>query len=589
MILTKIFLRSILISIFLLNSVSATAADSSLAEATRSCFVSTCGADYVFKHPFDRSWRTQVVTQSLTDKTLKRPLQLMMGRVIHQAVVSDGIYQKLLKTKLAPLEGPGKGFILSMYHIQKFSIYMSGVIADKDGKLTFDREKLKALPEKLSDAEISAISSLKELASFFKGQSVFTMGLSYRHLLKYLYPGKSLTEALKLEAQAVLDGVKVIGQLMPLFKVFSEYNLVIPRALAGSALSEAEMTHMQGQTIARKAYSILLQPSVQEEFQKLPFNPEEMMQKIYPTYQASKKAAAVKNPKTVKNILQNAVADCSTSLSYAYAALPSQPQIDTFNRVLQQIKTTAQQMIEEKTKTTLGGNFNIEITVPTPQEKVMSGWVDYLNLVRLETEKKIKTQASLDLLEPSVQATAMIMMLSDSNGDFFESVSSFCHQSTPPFLDDALFTMDNSIQLSWPTVVHPEVGAAIIAHEVGHFVQNKWPSTTAAENICLMTKQGTSQYVSEDFADLFSAELMRRLGGSINDIQTKNIGCGLVQPEGDRSLLTVPNSSPKDPHSSALYRLLSTGAVQNNTTKECSAFLNETKETRFDQYCRWGQ
>lgn len=575
--------------LFLLNSVSGRAADSPLMAATRGCFVSTCGPDYVFRHPFEGSIQTQLITQVKTNYVLKRPIELMMGRAIHQAVVSDGIYQKLSKMKLAPLEGPAKGLLLSMYYVQKLPNYMQTLVADKDGKLIFDREKLKALPEKLSDGEISAISSMKDLISIFNGQSIVTAGLSYRQVLKFLYPQKSLTDSLKLEAEQILNGFHLLGQILPGFKVFSEYDLVVNRAMAGSALSETEMIHMQGQTTARYMYSLLTQPSIQLEFQKLPLNFDELMQKVFQSYQASKKAAAVKNPKTVKKILQSAVSDCSTYLSYAYAALPTHQQIETFNGVLKQIEATAQQMIEEKTKTSLSGNFNFEISMPTAQEQVMGDWVSYLNLATQETEKKIKAQASLDLLDPTVQATAIIMMMGDASGDLFESVSSFCHQTTPPFLDDALFRLDNSIQLSWPTIVHPEVGAAIIAHEVGHAIQNKWPGAILSENICLMKKQGGSQYLTEDFADLFSGEMMRRLGGRINGIPTKNLGCGLVQPTEDRGLLSINNPSKNDSHSSALYRIFSAGALQKNMTKECSALLSALKETRFDDYCQWGK
>ncbi len=586
---SKLFSRCVLGTIFLLNSVPVGAAESSLNEATRSCFVSTCGKDYVFKHPFELSLQTQLATQVLTDKTLKRPIELMMGRAIHQAVVSNGIYEKLSKMKLANLEGPAKGLLLSLYYAQKLPTYVPTLVADKEGKLVFDREKLKALPEKLTEGEISAISSLKDLISFFTGQSIFTVGLSYRQLLKYLYPQKSLIESEKLEAQEILKNFQVLGQTLPGFKVFSEVDLVLTRALAGSVLSEAELSHMQGLTTSRYIYSVLFQPSVQSEFQSLPFNFDEMMQKIYLTYQVSKKATAVKNPKTIKNILQTGVSECSAYLSYAYAALPTQNQIQTFKGVLKNIEATAQLMIEEKTQTSLAGNFDFEVSVPTAQEQVMPDWVAYLNLATQETEKRIKAESALDLSDPSVQATAMIMMLGDSKSDLFESVSSFCHQSTPPFLDDAFLRTDNSIQLSWPTIVHPEVGAAIIAHEIGHAIQNKWPGTILSENICLMGKQGSSQYLTEDFADLFSGEIMRRLGGKINGLEAKNLGCGLVQPKEDRGLLTLNNPSKNDSHSSALYRIFSASALQNNRTKECSAYLVLAKDTRFDQYCQWGK
>ena len=194
----------------------------------------------------------------------------------------------------------------------------------------------------------------------------------------------------------------------------------------------------------------------------------------------------------------------------------------------------------------------------------------------------------MNLEDPGIQASILLMMITDSSRELFENVSSFCHQTKPAFLDDALLRTDNSIQLSWPTIVHPEMGAPIIAHEIGHAIQNIWPGAILSENICLITKQGGLQYLSADFADLFSAEVMRRLGGVVNGLQTKNLGCGLVEPKGDRGLLTFNNTDKTDPHSSALYRLLASAAGQKNMTQECSAYLAQTGETRFVDYCRWG-
>ena len=558
-----------------------------VADLTKACFESTCGNDYVLNHPFKTSVQTYLDHTTLVEKNLHRPIELFMGRIIHQSVLTNEIYQKLATFKVSPLDESTKGFILSMLYIQKMDKYLSTITVDSKGRVTFDRAKLKALPENLSDAEINAISTFKDLIPIFTTQMSIINQLTYVQILKMFYPQKTILQASQLEAQATLAVYERLAAIVPGLKVFTSYDVVLNRAAAGNILSQAEMIYLKKQISSRVFLDVLIQPQIQAEFQKLPLDFQQMIQKQFKVYQESTLAKAVQNPKSIKKILKDSIRECSSYLAYSYAALPTLKQIEYFKTILRQIELTAQQMLEEKTKSSLAGKFNFEFNLPPVKDQVLTQWTTFLRQATVETEKRITVLKELNLAESKVQAAAYLMMETDSGREIFDSVSSFCQQTAPSFLDDAMLTADNSIHLSWPTIVYPEVGAAVIAHEVGHVIQKKWPTAILKENACLVAKQNSSDYLKEDFADLFSAELLRRMNGQLVGLPIKNLGCGLVPPTGDRGQLFLKNKEKKDPHSSELYRILSTSAVRKNMTKECSAFLKAEKVTLFDQYCQW--
>lgn len=570
---------------FLIKSESLEAAPT-IPELTKACFESTCGTDYILKHPFETSSEAHLKSYQLIEKELRRPMQLLMGRMIHQAVVTDGIYKKLANLKIQAVEGEAKGLLLAITYLQDLTKLSSALVTDAAGDSSFDREKLKNLPEKLSDLEIDAILSLKPVINIVIKILPKIQQLSYEQLVRVLHPGLTLQKAHLKVAQDMIDYYQRLAKILPASDFFMKYDVVLARAAQGMNLSESEMQYLKSRISTRILMDAILNSNIMSEFKNIPWDINQEMSEKYKAYLASAVGKAIKTPNSLRQILRNSVAECSGDLAYAYAAFPSLQKQDQFKAIINVLKLTSQQMMEEKTKSSLQGQFNFDVILPPAQEHVILQWKNFLQQASRETEKKIQALQVMDAYNSQVQASAYLMIM-NVNSQFFEGLTNFCKQTKPEFLNDAALIIDNSIHLSWTTVAHPEVGTAIVAHEIGHVIQKKWPQSIVKENACLEAKQGNSNYVNEDFADLFSAELLRRHKNQIGKLAIKNIGCGLVSPHGDRSQLLFVNESAKDPHSSALYRLFATASVQNNINPQCSKLLQASKEIRFDSYCRW--
>ncbi len=579
---------SLIVGAFFLLKTESVEAAPIIPELTKACFESTCGADYLLKHPFETSSGAYTKSYQFIEKELRQPMQHLMGRMIHQAVVTDRIYQKLDNINIEAIEGEAKGLLVALTYLQDLSKLSPALVIDSSDVYSFDREKLKNLPQKLSDIEIDAILTLKPVINLVHKILPKVEQLSYEQLVRVLYPSNSSQNSHQKVAQDIIEFHQRLTKVLPGSDVFMKYDVVLERAAQGMSLSESEMQYLKSKISTRIFMDEVLNSSIMNEFKKIPWDFNHEMSVKYKVYLASVVGKAIKTPNSLRQILRHSVTVCSGDLAYAYAAFPNLQKLDQFKNIINELKSTSQLMMEEKTKSSLLGQFNFEFILPPAQEQVIMQWKNFLQQASRETEKKIKALQGMDASNSQVQASAYLMIM-NINSKFFEGVTNFCQQAKPGFLNDAALIIDNSVHLSWTTVAHPEVGTAIVAHEIGHVIHKKWSQAFVKENACLEAKQGNSQYVTEDFADLFSAELLRRHKNKIGNLAIKNIGCGLVSAHGNRSELLFVNENAKDSHSSALYRLFATASVQNNTSPQCSKLLQASKEIRFDSYCKWQQ
>lgn len=555
------------------------------ANETLSCVESLCGAQNPLSHPFEISKATEKWTNAMIKGNMQKPLQDYMGRIIHRALIADKVYKSILQKKIE-LQPEQAAFIQTFRYAKRINSYLPAIERGTYYGYSFNTAKLKEILPQATEDEINAITLLADVITL-NVRIGRLMEMSYESMMNAIQPGKSVRDGQIAEAYNILLADEKLRRLMPLDASIKSDQLVLTKALKGDTLSAAEQLVMKDSIKSRFSIEALLDDSLQKAFGKIPLNMDLAMSEAGTAYAQSETAKALATPTSVKGFLQQGVEACSTKLAYAYAALPRQAQIDTFKKMLNDVKATARGMMEERTKTSLPNAFNAEIYLPTAREVSISDWKSSLTMAKNSADLSIATLKKLDLSDPrNLQAVAMAFVISAPD-KLFSEVLSFCEKVQPPFLSDSAARRTGAINLSWPTIVHPEVGISIIAHEIGHVASYNWSENLKAEKDCLTARQGGTQYLEEDFADLFSAEVFNRSKGKIADVNMAPLGCGLLSRDKNTWALGDLVAVKGDTHSSNFYRLLSGATMTSRMTPQCGDYLKAKNVTQFDNYCQW--
>jgi hypothetical protein len=149
-----------------------------------------------------------------------------------------------------------------------------------------------------------------------------------------------------------------------------------------------------------------------------------------------------------------------------------------------------------------------------------------------------------------------------------------CTYEAPEEVSDFALTDLGEINVSWQTLRFPRYGYGIVAHEMGHIIssviaeQNKdrAPYDLVAYNsmkACTADRHGGVENRTatdeEDFADLFSAQVAKRLVAQ--DLKLANMGCLLISQDGNRygtrdGLTLWNDKGDGDVHSAHFFRVV---------------------------------
>jgi hypothetical protein len=520
----------------------------------------------------------------LIKERLRKPLQNFIGRIIHDSLVKDQIFKTLLtkKDKVVLKKEKAAPFLAIQYmHLFKD---IAPAKEQQNGKLVFNKEKVKQILFAKTDDEISAVLSLTPLYNFLVNDNwIFEQPLEM--VIKLYHPNLSIEEGIKAEAKEIDQMMNYLGSQISVFKAVQGRSIVVQKALAGAQLSEVEKLRLRDEIQSKIIFWHLFHQDVKSAFLKVNFDQNEFLKMIQTKYLSSKAAQSVANPKSFKGLLQTTVAECETKLAYSYASLPTANQLAQFKKNAAQVVSMAQSMVEEKLKKNLQKPMAVTILYPDPKENSIASWNEMLLALTQGLEAQIKEAKNVNLDDPETLGQFWLAFSAAKfDGEPFDDILTFCDQAKTPYFNDAALASINTINLSWPTITHPQTGVGILAHEVGHVIQGNFGSILQREVDCLKQKQNSEQYLSEDFADLFSSELLVRMNMQVNAKPVSNFACSLMQYDSKHDL---KNDDSKDPHSSNFYRLVTMAIGSNTMTKQCDGYLDSIKETRFADYCTW--
>ncbi len=359
-------------------------------QSSISCIESVCGKNNPFAHPFDVNpeMKISTMTKLVDELKIKRPIQLYMGRLIHKTVTQDQIFKQLInhsnKIEVSP---KGKALILSFSYARRMSEFIPAIKSINDINY-FDQAELQKLLPSSSNNEIAAIMSLTPMFSARQRLG----GLDKKPLemlLRYLHPDKTMLEAQVIEAERILQAQKKLWSYLQNLSFLGEVDAVVLKASKGEQLNYLEKNHLKEEILNAATIEVFLTDNVQQKFSLLPLDISKFLNTFKSTYESSQQAHLVKNPKTSKALLQENVNICLTNLSYAYAALPNDKQLQDFKSMTGQVMSVTKHMLEEKYNSTIN-DLGIEIVYPENRDNMIAGFINGINSIAEESEESEK-------------------------------------------------------------------------------------------------------------------------------------------------------------------------------------------------------
>jgi len=560
-------------------------------QQNQACAVSLCGTQNLLSHPFETQPSLNESTLQTIQPILKKNLENYMGRLIRQYAQLDQSIKKLQNSTTLNLTPEQIGFLQAFSYIQRITELWPALEISNQSYI-LNKDKLKLILKDSSDAEINAVSNLAPtIIAIYSLQSY--SNYDFETLMRLIYQTNDIKSAQINETNVIKTSLNQFSKIIPIYYLFYQPDdLILKKAATGTALTIAEKKYFIQLSLFAKSINLLSQDNVISTFAKLPIKIDAFKQKLLQNYPQTALGKTFQTPTSIKSTFSPELTKCLSKMAYSYAALPTLQQIQNFQSLYQEVTKEAQVLAQEKASASLPNLFQLEVILPETKDEAINSWKTNLDLLTKRYDQSYQQiKNSTDNEQQKDAFTLILLSLFQNKKGLFDESDSFCDRSTPAYLNDAAIPSLNSINLSWPTIIHPEIGLGIVAHELGHIASARLgDSALSKEKSCLTNKTKTDLYLEEDFADLFSSEIYNRFAGKIQSTQLAVMGCGLLEINPTTGLyqnLNTTNINPNDPHSSGFYRLLAIASMTNRLTDTCKARLDQTQETRFKTYCSW--
>ncbi len=317
----------------------------------------------------------------------------------------------------------------------------------------------------------------------------------------------------------------------------------------------------------------------------------------------------------VKNILVSAESlqaekrevlnSCHKSITQALMASPSQAQQVRYLALMEKVKQASREAAEKYLQ---GSALQLAQTVidqaqfskPVGLQEMktsLQAEIAHMAIQSAATTEKIRQLALSDAVS---LLTVSFIPNREGKSLLFRDIQEMCDTFTPAAFEDKALGEIETIQIGWQSSLFPELGAGIMAHEIGHMVsfavQDQKQGVTAYQEArarsavlhsFLLLKEASNaspnQYREEDWADTFSSTVLKVLRAK--GFQPTNFACALV-PVDDKNKtyrdLKISDLSGQDVHSEGLTRaLLTQGRLGKKMPGSCSRMLGSQLTSLF--------
>jgi hypothetical protein len=270
---------------------------------------------------------------------------------------------------------------------------------------------------------------------------------------------------------------------------------------------------------------------------------------------------------------------CRTGVTQVLASVPSALRHRKDREIFTQVKVAALQTAPqyfrgEALDAAMTAIENVEISRLQNLDLIESGLEArffQLSLIEGAEERRLSSALRSQMGIPANAILSLADHALDSTFDTASTIGGSCLNLHPPsFNDFALGT--GLINLSWQTAVFPEIGASVVAHELGHtasFAAQGKPGAEIYSEVRACTQDmhsvldgpsanatSAEDYQEEDWADAFSISVVRNLRKTWP--YAKSFGCSLLPIDADGTEYAGEGLSLSgvDSHSAAILRAI---------------------------------
>ncbi len=432
-----------------------------------------------------------------------------------------------------------------------------------------------------------------------------------RYFLLYNYDSSSIEKSNKLFRQEIQQKFDLIKQTSPLLYKLLIKNISLKKVLDGEKLLPVEEKKLSDDLFFLSLYTGFI-TNPWPEFEQMEFNFDEFLKgseiiKQLRQYEVENSDERRAQKHRVSREKTHGI--CRQGISAYLASRPSQDQIVFTNDLILKIKTAsktvAKGMFPSATKADIDSLISgIRFILPVASSNATANLFS-----EIEVLSEISIESVLDnfdeLGEEEIEnflglfITTIKMKVDKDDGEY-SHISDLCLNYLPKTLSDASVTVDNAIFTSGTTIKAGESGAGIIAHEVAHrLYRDLNGSPNSSLQSCLKNRHFESfindggvnkeKYLSEDFADHFSSQVLKHMGLTspqhnlaclfFNNIkfEKENVDVPFYLSSTKHPLITTDDD---DEHSSDTFRLLQVSSDLGHLTPACQIYAqNESGKT----------
>lgn len=238
----------------------------------------------------------------------------------------------------------------------------------------------------------------------------------------------------------------------------------------------------------------------------------------------------------------NLISSCETRIYQGLNLYPENKDVTAFQQSVEMVR---EQVLK---------NLNSQDPAFEIVKKIAVYMPETINELSQSWAQTLTDQARTDQLQSEKLAdmnASSVLMLGALLSQTFGETDMLCEDLVNLSISDFASPGLSGIKASWMSVKFPTYGISILAHEFAHhvFAHSKQFESTKD---CLTDKQGTTQFLNEDFSDVLAAKVVAQLQNSLPKKQS-NYGC-LFASEEKNPVLKIEEANAV--HSSGLYRAL---------------------------------
>jgi|GEM_PF-6579679 hypothetical protein len=407
-------------------------------------------------------------------------------------------------------------------------------------KAVYIHSQSEGLPSKLQEKVYEQARDLP----FFKANFLTQFGRT-EDALKVLYPGIAIKEALKSEAEDILQLRESFKELFGFD--FMSFDLeTIEKAQRGEELSTLDINYVLNRGFLLRYMNFLAFGAGKEVAQDLILT-DDMMMKLY---EKSTLKRIAHTPSTVEEQSKY----CEGRFYQGLNLYPDDAHVKRFKALEPKIIKAVSELIPNNDKAQQALK-KVKISYPTTVDGLVGDWAK--GLVAGNTDE-LEQAASMKKLDPASIKTMILIKAATMKRE-----SSVCDSLISTEIGDMNLRGTSELKISWFSVRIPEYGVSVLAHELAHIVFDS-SNTMDSLKSCVKDRQASpfkksadlsTLNQSEDFADNIAAKVTAKMRDQV-DVKLANYGCFFASAENNDTRKLI-NPKNYDVHSSGLFRAIS--------------------------------